>query len=111
MIDPLTQLANQYKSDKGSLRHQYTEFYHKHLSTIRYDKLNILEIGVNYGSSIQMWLDYFPHSTIYGLDLIIDDEEKKKKTISNILNRHSPRFFYYEGDQGDINNLELLQNC
>ena len=54
--------------DKGS-EHSYIESYEQILESKRYDKLNVLEIGVQYGSSVKMWKEYFEKSTIYGLDL------------------------------------------
>jgi 23S rRNA U2552 (ribose-2'-O)-methylase RlmE/FtsJ len=54
--------------DKGS-NHTYIEIYHDLFKDRRFEKLNLLEIGVQYGSSMKMWKEYFENSTIYGLDL------------------------------------------
>lgn len=95
-IDPLTQLANRFGSDKGSLnhsRHHYTRIYHHLLKSRRHEELTVLEIGLlrpdvdgrrghaahegessAVGSSIpslRMWSEYFPKSKIIGYD--IDD--------------------------------------
>ena len=40
----LTQIALKYKTDKPS--NGYTEHYERHFKSLRYEKINILEIGV-----------------------------------------------------------------
>jgi hypothetical protein len=37
----------------------------------REDHINILEVGVFKGNSIEAWLDYFPNATIYGIDIFV----------------------------------------
>ncbi len=71
----LERLAILHGSDKRD-RHFYTSHYRKHFAPLRKKKLNILEIGVGGykdpkagGNSLRMWKDYFPNSTIHGLDL------------------------------------------
>jgi len=59
-MNELKALADKYGSDKGSLKHNYTEHYFKYFEPIRHRPLNILEIGVDKGASIEMWLDFFP---------------------------------------------------
>jgi 23S rRNA U2552 (ribose-2'-O)-methylase RlmE/FtsJ len=54
--------------DKGS-EHAYIDSYASMFEPRRYDKLNVLEIGVQYGSSMKMWKEYFENSIIYGLDI------------------------------------------
>ncbi len=68
----LTILANKYRSDKGSVEgscHEFTEIYDDYLFEQRESVKNILEIGVNDGSSLKMWYEYFPNAAIYGLDI------------------------------------------
>ena len=68
----LTLLANKYKSDKGTqfgAAHSFTEIYDTYFNSISHLTLNVLEIGVLDGSSLNMWYDYFPNSYIYGVDI------------------------------------------
>jgi hypothetical protein len=68
-------LANKYGSDKGTVygdKHNFTEIYEKYFKPFKNKTINILEIGVNDGSSLNMWYEYFPNAKIYGLD--IDDK-------------------------------------
>lgn len=72
----LTILANKYNSDKGTeygSKHGFTEVYGKYFDEFKYKEIKILEIGINDGSSLKMWYDYFPNANIYALD--IDDKE------------------------------------
>lgn len=102
-MDVLTLLADKYKTDKGSLRHKYTSFYHNFLKDIRHKKLNILEIGVDYGYSIKMWLDYFPNSKIFGFDLFLHKD--RLKSVNTIKN---DRVVFIKGDQGDVSKLKEI---
>ena len=75
IIGELTILANKYGSDKGTVygdKHNFTEIYEKYFKPFKNKTINILEIGVNDGSSLNMWYEYFPNAKIYGLD--IDDK-------------------------------------
>jgi demethylmacrocin O-methyltransferase len=73
--DNLNKLAQIYRTDKWGT-HFYTQHYHNHFKNIRFEKLNILEIGVGGfedplkgGNSLRMWKRYFPNSNIYSLDI------------------------------------------
>lgn len=64
----LTEIFNKHNSDK-SMKHMYHLVYEQHFDKIRHDELNILEVGIFKGESIKAWLEYFPNSTIYGVDI------------------------------------------
>jgi autotransporter strand-loop-strand O-heptosyltransferase len=71
-MNELTILANKYGSDKGTEygdKHNFTETYEKYFKSFKHKSINILEIGINDGSSLKMWYDYFPNATIYGVDI------------------------------------------
>ncbi len=56
--------------DHHSRKHDnYFEFYDRHFKSIRDRTLNILEIGVQYGGSVEMWKKYFHNSLITGIDI------------------------------------------
>jgi hypothetical protein len=66
----LTELADHFKSDKGSIKHYYTEIYSKYLEPIRNSNVSVLEVGVACGSSLKMWCNYFGEkSHIVGIDI------------------------------------------
>jgi len=56
----------QYKCNKSILA--YHTVYESYFKPIRYEKLQILELGVHLGYSALSFLDYFPKSKIYGID-------------------------------------------
>jgi demethylmacrocin O-methyltransferase len=70
----------------------YFEIYEKYFEEIRYNKLKILEIGIENGGSIRTWKRYFPKAKIIGLDI--------KKMNFNIKN--------VDLIQGDQSSSEIL---
>jgi hypothetical protein len=89
----LTELANEYGTDKGTLGpsrgyggHGYTDVYEGYLSRLRNEPLSVLEIGVGArgsrwkarivhgrnragGASLKMWEAYFPFAQVFGIDI------------------------------------------
>ena len=68
-MSTLNNLAKVYGTDKSSDIHNYCVKYEKYLPFNRYDKLNILEIGVLDGKSLLTWKDYYYRSNILGIDI------------------------------------------
>jgi len=64
----LMELADKYKTDKGSIKHRYAEVYEFFLKPIKYKARKICEIGIAHGASLKAFQDYFPEATIYGID-------------------------------------------
>ena len=79
-----------HKCDKST--HFYYEEYEKIFEPIRTKKLNILEVGIWKGLSLQAWYDYFPNATFYGLDIF----SRIKPTEVPILQKD--RVYYAECD-------------
>jgi hypothetical protein len=83
----LTELANRYGSDKGTVHaapHNYTALYDLLFARMRQQPITFLELGLarggpenpgvsrpvaSYSPSVSMWLEYFPAGTIYGFDI------------------------------------------
>ena len=96
MITDLCKIMNQYGSDKGSGRYNYTHFYEEIFDVKRYEALDIFELGLgtndpllpssmgpegNPGASLRGWKEYFVNSKIYGADIdknILFEEERIK---------------------------------
>ena len=103
-LDPLTQLAIRYGSDKWG-PHFYTPVYHELLSRLRYRQIRLLEIGVggydlktSGGASLAMWAEYFPCGQITGIDIV----EKR-------LAPH-PRIEIFQGAQDDPKLLKKVSD-
>jgi hypothetical protein len=65
----LTRLADEYKTDKGSMLHHYTEVYEHFFYPMRASARKICEIGVLEGASLEMFADFFGGAVIYGIDI------------------------------------------
>jgi hypothetical protein len=99
----LNELAKKYNTDKSDLFHNYCDEYEFFLEKLRYNNIKLLEIGVSTGNSINMWLEYFPNASIFGID------------ISNCgFSIKTDRFIFRQGNQSvvetydGINNLNII---
>lgn len=90
----LNEITLKYKTDKSSDAHNYSEKYEIYFSSVRNDKLKILEIGIQNGYSLKTWKEYFANSKIYGIDIVDcgNMDEHRIKTL-----------------RGSQNNLEFLE--
>ena len=70
MKQSLEEISKQYRSDKGSVYHNYLEIYEKYFSKYRDSLENFLEIGLWEGDSIRMWRDYFTTGDLVGADIL-----------------------------------------
>ena len=67
--ETLTAIADHFKTDKGSLKHNYTKIYEQYLEHKRDIEFQLVEIGVACGSSLKAWSKYFPKAKIAGMDI------------------------------------------
>jgi len=65
----LRNLFDKYDCDKGTKKHKYDRCYEHYMEDRRYDQVNILEVGCFRGESTEAFLEYFPHATIYTIDI------------------------------------------
>jgi hypothetical protein len=77
-------------------KRMFIDIYDFWFAPIKHKVTSLLEIGVQYGHSLEMWRDFFPEATIYGIDIDL--------TKCNIQDRS--RIVLYEGSQS---NVDLLQ--
>lgn len=75
----LTELAHKHSTDKGS--HGYTPIYDRLFTPQRQSAIRLLEIGVQFGNSLDMWEEYFPNAQIVGADIV--DNGMKAKYAEN----------------------------
>jgi hypothetical protein len=95
MENRIKELGMKYDTDKVT-HHNYHEIYNIFLKFF-YDKVgSILEIGISDGHSLKMWLELFPNSFIYGMDI------KKNYT--------GPRHKVVNRDQSNIKDLNYVKN-
>ena len=86
-------LCEKYDTDKGN----YDWFYEKALGPHRDAPVKILEIGVRYGSSIQVFNEYFNNAEIYGIDC-----SGRWKNNAELL---KPNINIFEGSQSSLKTL------
>lgn len=95
-------LRRYFDNNQGRLLYKwlhYFEVYDHHFSRYRGKPVNILEIGVFNGGSIQLWKDYFgPQANIYGVDI---DPRCKQFEEENV--------HIFIGDQADRSFLRQLR--
>lgn len=93
-MNPLEELGHKYAVSK--MLHDYLKHYWSYLRDKRETVKNVLEMGVETGSSLRMWEEFFPNARIWGIDINPDCKrhEGGRKSI-------------FIGDQGD--NLFLAE--
>jgi hypothetical protein len=80
----LENIVDNSKTDKNTA-HSYLPLYQKLLVKKKETAKNILEVGVQAGGSIKLWSDFFTNATVYGLDIMNNDNHlefiKNKENI------------------------------
>lgn len=77
----LKEISKQY-TDKDTV-HDYLDTYEAFFNKKKYQKINILEIGIREGGSIQLWRDYFENGQVYGIDISPSNEIIVKSIIND----------------------------
>lgn len=115
-MNRLTEIANNQKTDKGTIyeeSHGYTVVYEKYIPNN--GGYNLLELGIDKGSSIRMWKEYNPYMKLYMADhnpatlqyfdnSLIEKYYKVEQTVRDTLNTIpqdvGENFFDYIIDDG-----------
>ena len=99
----MNELENFFFNQNHRLIHKwnhYFEIYERHLKHLKDSRINLLEIGISHGGSLQMWDHYFKgNAMIYAVDI---NPECKKFESENV------RVFI--GSQEDKNFLRDLRS-
>ncbi len=92
--ETLGQIGSRTGTDK-TLHHNYDFYYPLFLERFRsLRNAAMLEIGIDQGASLKMWLEYFPHAFIYGVDVGVSGE--------------GPRHRVFQTDQSDLQALSRI---
>lgn len=78
VLRPYEAIDTSQGTDKNT-SHSYASVYNDLFQPIRHQKLSILEIGIDSGASLLAFADFFPNSSIYGLDIRDNTLEAVKK--------------------------------
>lgn len=92
----LNEIATELGTDKASYAHNYVEKYERHLSEYRDSDIKLFEIGIDRGSSIKMWKEYFTKAKICAIDI------KDMRQLSD------DRVTALVGSQNDIGFLQMV---
>jgi 23S rRNA U2552 (ribose-2'-O)-methylase RlmE/FtsJ len=99
----MNELEHFFLNKKHRLIHKwnhYFEIYDRHLQHLKNKKINILEIGISHGGSLEMWDYYFKgNATIYAIDI---NPECKKFEAENVK--------IFIGSQEDATFLKNIRN-
>ncbi len=63
----LEELGERHKPSKRN--HDYLHHYWRHFRHLRHSARKVLEIGLQTPRSINMWEEFFPNATIFGIDI------------------------------------------
>ncbi len=69
LVSDLDAIGRRHGASRSSLYKDLLRRYEPFLAPLRDEAFDLLEIGVGDGSSLRVWLDYFPNARIIGLDV------------------------------------------
>jgi hypothetical protein len=96
-------------TDKNTI-HSYLETYESLFHSKQNTSGNILEIGVHFGGSIQLWNNYFKNAKIYGLDIADNISVNEIKDNENIILNVNVDAYNKIFVNNSIKNSELNEN-
>ena len=125
----LTGLCDLYGSDKGTIKHRYTEVYERLLDRLiksedmprRDCDFMIAEAGIACGASLRALANYLPASTIYGYDIrpecaeLCRDLKNVHIVIDDPIRMDAPEFCFdmFIDDASHISEqiVAMFENC
>jgi hypothetical protein len=94
----VSDLLNYFLSNKGRFMtkwHHYFDIYERHFSPFVGKKVNLMEIGVFQGGSLQMWKHYLgKHATIFGVDIDSRVHVLQEERIGILIGDQGSREFW-----------------
>jgi len=98
----LRELAERHGTDKAPAEHDFVAVYDALFGDIRFDAFKLLEIGVYLGRSHNMWLDWLPHASIFGIDVEakVKKYEKARLTIDVVDQGNREQLLVYAREKG-----------
>uniref|UniRef100_A0A6C0JWS9 Methyltransferase n=1 Tax=viral metagenome TaxID=1070528 RepID=A0A6C0JWS9_9ZZZZ len=103
------ELGTKYETDKVT-HHEYHPIYDFFLKQFYNTSGAMLEIGVQHGNSLNMWLELFTNAHIFGMDIdkeysgerysIIKGDQSKSDDLQNLCNIISHKGLFFINDDG-----------
>lgn len=109
----LAQIGRRCKTDKVS-HHGYYRFYPRFLEHLRPKAISggkgMIEIGIDESHSLKTWLEYFPDSFVYGIDIgveldgprhrIFKADQSNRSQLENIVQKRLKHDIFFIIDDG-----------
>jgi hypothetical protein len=96
--NPLETYFKSHKVGRGIWKwNHYFKIYHRHLNKFRGRRVNILEIGIYSGGSLDMWQSYFgEQATIFGVDIEASCKAYETERIKVFIGDQGSRQFWHD---------------
>jgi hypothetical protein len=96
-MNDLENYFNEGKHRRISKWTHYFEIYDRHFSKFRNKEINMLEIGVLHGGSLQMWKEYLgPKAKIFAIDINPECKKFEEENVKIFIGSQSDRAFLQE---------------
>jgi hypothetical protein len=94
--NPLLKYFSEHKEGRGIWKYNhYFESYERHFAKFRGQEVHVLEIGIFSGGSLEMWQNYFGHSSkIYGVDIQADCKVYETESVRVFIGDQADRTFW-----------------
>ena len=96
--NPLREFFDSHNQGPGILKWKhYFDIYDRHFRRFRGQEVNVLEIGVYSGGSLEMWHEYFgPKAHIYGVDIESACRAYDSDSVKIFIGDQADRMFWRE---------------
>lgn len=92
------------KSRTDKREHHYGPMYAEYLDALRLQgEVNMMEIGLKFGGSVEVWTEFFESGRVFGMDLFVFGKERMKLPPTS-------RIKVFEGDQANVTFLNEVKS-
>jgi len=107
--NPLWRYFTEHQAGRGIWKWEhYFDIYHRHVAHFVGSKVDVLEVGVYSGGSLDMWHSYFgPQSHIYGVDVVETCKKYESDHVSIFIGDQADRNFWMEFNQ-EVDGIDIL---
>lgn len=107
--NPLLDYFRNHKEGPGIWKwNHYFDIYHRHFARFIGQKINILEIGIYSGGSLEMWQTYFGEKChIYGVDIEEVCKAYENERVSVIIGDQGDRVFW-RNFKKNVKDIDIL---
>jgi len=95
-MESLYEIGKRLNNDKIT-QHGYHRFYPFFFEEFRNENIKLLEIGIHIPAPFNIWREYFPNATLYGIEIL--DIDPSKIPYNSLI---------FKGDQNDETFLETV---